>query len=310
MSGADPRQVALDGYFDGINEERFEDVGALFTPDAELRAPGFPVRRGRAEIAAYLAGVLATYPVHRDQPTRTLLAGDTATVEIHYTGRLADGTPLEFDAVDIFDFAPDGQIAALRTWYDSAAVHGDLAKAAAVPGPDPDAITGSGNAAEATPARVRAALRAVRDGRGVCIAGPWRGGVGAVPLVARALLLDLTQGTEGGPRTTGAADGAGTPGAAAVDARLVAGAARAAGVDFRPGDALLLRTGAAEVSLGDLPPGVSAVALDAPVPSVPDGLMVGEGWDLDAAIDALGPGRRPVGLLVASSASDGAVLIL
>jgi ketosteroid isomerase-like protein len=289
--GADPRQAALDGYFDGINEERFDDVAALFTPDAELRAPGFPVRRGREEIAAYLAGVLATYPVHRDQPTRTLIAGDTATVEIHYTGELADGTPLEFEAVDVFDFTPDGQIASLRTWYDSAAVLGDLAKAAAAPGPDPAEMAASGSAAEATPARVRAALRAVRDGRGVRIKGTWRGPSNDAPLVARALVLDL--------RGTAEADGA-----------SVAAVARAAGVEVRAGDVLLLRTGAAEVAVGPLPQGVAGVAVDGVVRSAPEGLLVGEGWGLGAVFDALGPGRRPVGLLVASVASDDAVLVL
>jgi ketosteroid isomerase-like protein len=294
-SDPDPRQAALDGYFDGINEERFEDVAALFTPDAELRAPGFPVRRGREEIAAYLAGVLATYPVHRDQPTRTLIAGDTATVEIHYTGELADGTPLEFEAVDIFDFAPDGQIASLRTWYDSAAVLADLTKAAAAPGPDPAAIAAGGSAAEATPARVRAALRAVRDGRGVRIAGSWSGPTITTPLVARALLLDLTAPTE---------HSAGT-----VDADTIAAAAATAGVDLRSGDALLLRTGAAEVALDELPPGIAAVALDGRADSTPEGLLVGDGWDLGAAFDALSPGRRPVALLVAPGDGD-AVLIL
>jgi predicted SnoaL-like aldol condensation-catalyzing enzyme len=291
MSGADPRQVTLDAYFDGINEERFDDVGALFTADGELHAPGFPVRRGPEEIAAYLAGVLATYPIHRDQPTRTLIAGDTATVEIHYTGKLADGTPLEFEAVDIFDFTPDARIASLRTWYDSAAVLGDLAKAAAVPGPDADAVAAAGSAAEATPARVRAALRAVRDGRGVRIAGSWREATGESPLVARALILDLT-------------------GTAEVDADVIAAAASAAGVEVRPGDVLLLRTGAAEVTLGALPPGVAAVALNARVTSIPEGLMVVEGWDFGGAFDALGPGRRPIGLLVAPVASNGAVLLL
>jgi ketosteroid isomerase-like protein len=291
------RQAALDGYFDGINEERFDDVGALFTPDAELRAPGFPVRRGPEEIAAYLAGVLAAYPVHRDQPTRILLAGDTATVEIHYTGELADGTPLEFEAVDIFDFAPDGRIASLRTWYDSAALLGDLAKAAAAAGPDPAALAERGSGAEATPGRVRAALRAVRDGRGVRIVGRWSGSADGAPLVARAVLLDLT-----GAR---AAEG----GVVEVDARSIAGYASAAGVEVRPGDALLLRTAGGEAALGELPEGVAALALDTGASSIPAGLLLGERWDLGAAFDALGPGRRPVGLLVAPGGDD-AVLVL
>jgi hypothetical protein len=242
---------------------------------------------GRRSVAAYLAGVLATYAVHRDQPNRTLVAGDTATVEIHYAGELADGTPLEFEAVDVFDFAPDGQIASLRTWYDSAAVLGDLAKAAAAAGPSPEESAASGSAAEATPARVRAALRAVRDGRGVRIAGSWSGphpdqrgrplalttGLRTTapgePLLARALLLDLTATAEAGAPS-------GTT-AAGIDGVAIAPAAEDAGVDLRSGDALLLRTGVDEVALHDLPPGIAAVALDARVDSTPDGLLVGEG---------------------------------
>ena len=30
----------LDAYFAGVNEDRFDDVAALFTPDATLTAPG------------------------------------------------------------------------------------------------------------------------------------------------------------------------------------------------------------------------------------------------------------------------------
>ena len=39
-------QAVVDAYFDGINEERYEDVGRLFAPDAELVAPGIRPRRG------------------------------------------------------------------------------------------------------------------------------------------------------------------------------------------------------------------------------------------------------------------------
>jgi ketosteroid isomerase-like protein len=117
---------AVDAYFAGVNSERFEDVAALFAPDGALIAPGTPPRRG-ADIAAYFAAALAPYSDHHDEPTRVVVAGQTVTVEIHFTGRTATGAPLEFDAVDVFDFDGEGRIARLSSWYDSHLVRKKLA---------------------------------------------------------------------------------------------------------------------------------------------------------------------------------------
>lgn len=116
----------LDAYFSGVNEKRFDDVAKLFGERGELRAPGTEPRIGSAAIADYFRAALAPYPVHLDQPTRFIDAGDTFTVEIHFTGETTAGMPLEFDAVDVFDFAPDGTIALLTSWYDSHVVRQQL----------------------------------------------------------------------------------------------------------------------------------------------------------------------------------------
>jgi ketosteroid isomerase-like protein len=105
-------------YFAGVNEERYADVGALFTEDGMLFAPGVPTLRGPA-VAGYFEVALAAYPQHYDDPVRTLVSGLTATVEIHFTGVTDGGVPLEFDAVDIFDFDADGGIVKMSSWYDS-----------------------------------------------------------------------------------------------------------------------------------------------------------------------------------------------
>jgi ketosteroid isomerase-like protein len=117
---------ALAAYFDGINGEDYAAVAALFAPDGELIAPGTEPRRGPAAIAEYFAAALRPYPEHLDDPTRFIHAGDTVTVEIHFTGRMASGAPLEFDAVDVFDFGADGLIRRLSSWYDSYAVRAQL----------------------------------------------------------------------------------------------------------------------------------------------------------------------------------------
>lgn len=122
-------RAVLDAYFDGINSERYDEVAALFAPDGELSAPGVRTRRGPEEIAAYFRMVLARYPVHHDQPTRTVIAGSTATVEISFTGELESGAPITFEAVDVFDFDEQGKISKLVTWYDSHLVRSKLAAA-------------------------------------------------------------------------------------------------------------------------------------------------------------------------------------
>jgi ketosteroid isomerase-like protein len=121
----------LGAYFDGMNSERYDDVAALFTDDAELQAPGSALRHGRSEVEDYYRAALRPYPEHRDEPTRVLVADRTATVEIHFTGALASGARLEFDAVDVFDFDDDGRISRLSSWYDSHDVRSRLKEARA-----------------------------------------------------------------------------------------------------------------------------------------------------------------------------------
>jgi hypothetical protein len=151
-------RAVLDAYFDGINGERYEDVAGLFAPDGVLCAPGVRPRRGPEEIAAYFGMVLSRYPVHHDQPTRTMIAGRTATVEIAFTGKLASGAPMTFEALDVFDLDPEGRITKLVTWYDSHLVRARLT--------DAEARDDAG-------ARTRAALREVRRGEAITLSGRW-----------------------------------------------------------------------------------------------------------------------------------------
>jgi hypothetical protein len=171
-------KAVLDAYFDGINGERYTEVAALFAPDGELIAPGVRPRRGPEAIAAYFGMVLERYPVHHDQPTRTLIDGRTATVEIDFTGELANGAPLTFEAVDVFDLDEHGRIAKLVTWYDSHLVRARLT--------DAEARTDER-------ARTRAALREVRKGEAVELAGIWKLAP-AEPLAARATTADPRPG--------------------------------------------------------------------------------------------------------------------
>jgi ketosteroid isomerase-like protein len=115
-------ETTVRAYFDGINAERYEDVGALFAPDGELVAPGISPLRGPEAVSSYFGAALRLYPEHFDDATRVIAAGTTVTVEIHFTGKLENGEPIEFDAVDVFDLDAEGRIVRLSSWYDSHAV--------------------------------------------------------------------------------------------------------------------------------------------------------------------------------------------
>lgn len=124
-------ESALGAYFDGMNSERYDKVAELFAADAQLKAPGTDWVQGLAAVEGYYRAALRPYPKHRDEPTRTIIADDVATVEIHFAGTLASGISLEFDAVDVFDFDERGKITRLTSWYDSHAVRAALRAARA-----------------------------------------------------------------------------------------------------------------------------------------------------------------------------------
>ncbi|QJY45424.1 nuclear transport factor 2 family protein [Pseudonocardia broussonetiae] len=113
--------AVVDGYFAALNEHRFADLEPLWHPDGELHAVGAPPRIGREAVLAHFPAVLAGFAEHHDRVTRVLRDGDAVVTEIRFEGRLHDGRPVAFDAVDVFDLR-DGVIVRLSSWYDTAAV--------------------------------------------------------------------------------------------------------------------------------------------------------------------------------------------
>lgn len=272
---------AIATYFSSINGEDWERLATIFHSDAELIAPGTGPRRGGAAVASYYDDALRPYPDHRDEATRVIYAGDVVTVEIHFEGRLANGRPMAFDAVDVFDFA-GGRIKRLSSWYDSHSVRRMLLEATTH---DPPADGGD----VVTPARRRYAIGCARRGAPFRVDGRWL--EARAELTARAVLLDVD---------ADAADPAALE-AAAADQR----------VRLRPGDALLLHTGGRGLSPSDgladwlHEREVAAVATDGPVPGGGFGVLSGGGFDLEAlAADSARRGARD-GLLVSVPSADG-----
>ncbi|HVV14643.1 VOC family protein [Amycolatopsis sp.] len=93
-----PRAVA-EKYFEALNSERHSVVG------------------GPAALA-YFPALLANYAAHEDRVTRWIESAAAVTTEIDFTGRLRDGRPVAFSALDVFDLR-DGVIAKVTTWYDT-----------------------------------------------------------------------------------------------------------------------------------------------------------------------------------------------
>jgi hypothetical protein len=122
---ADPN-ATLTAYFEGLNANRYADVAALFSEDAELWGAGTGWRHGRGQIEDFFRGALSSFPIHRDRPIRILLSGASATVELRFEHEHESGVELEGDGVDIFDFDDAGQVRRLRMWFDSLAVQSVL----------------------------------------------------------------------------------------------------------------------------------------------------------------------------------------
>jgi ketosteroid isomerase-like protein len=108
---------AIRRYFDGLNNEDWEDFTGIWTEDAELVGVGARTRKGRGDVMTYYSTVLVPYPVHHDDPYAIHVSGDVVTVEIAFTGETHEGVAVEFEAVDVFTLR-DGRISRLTTWYD------------------------------------------------------------------------------------------------------------------------------------------------------------------------------------------------
>lgn len=114
-------RATVEAYFAAINADRYADLERLWHPDGEMRPVGTPPLIGRAAVVAHFPAVLGPYAEHHDEVTRYVEAGDTVLAEIRFEGTLADGRPVGFDAVDVFDLR-DGVIVALSSWFDTRAV--------------------------------------------------------------------------------------------------------------------------------------------------------------------------------------------
>ena len=134
-------------YFDGVNNENWEDFRGIWHEDAVVDVTGGLHFEGVEEIVPYYPRVLKNFPVHYDDPYAVHVAGDVVTVEIAFRGETLDGVTAEWEAVDVFTLE-NGRIRKLTTWYDMGYVVGLLRSPGA---PEKRLVTLVRHAAAASP---------------------------------------------------------------------------------------------------------------------------------------------------------------
>ncbi|WP_419845951.1 nuclear transport factor 2 family protein [Candidatus Poriferisocius sp.] len=108
-------------YFVALNDEDWDLMASVLHPELDLIPSGSRPRIGSDKAIAMFQKIFERFPVHQDNPTRFLEAGNTVVVEITFNGATQDGHEVAFDAVDIFD-VDNGRISRLSQWFDTAAL--------------------------------------------------------------------------------------------------------------------------------------------------------------------------------------------
>ncbi|WP_166462945.1 nuclear transport factor 2 family protein [Amycolatopsis acidicola] len=118
-------RAVVERYFAAINSDSFGDLAKVFAEDVEIHTVGAPAVAGREAALGHFPKILAGYAEHEDRVTRWIEATDAITTEIDFAGRLRDGRPITFSALDVFDLR-DGLITKVTTWYDTRALRRQL----------------------------------------------------------------------------------------------------------------------------------------------------------------------------------------
>ncbi|MDT9591653.1 nuclear transport factor 2 family protein [Nocardioides zeae] len=116
-----PVRALAERYFAAVNGHDWEALAAVLHPDVEVRHGMSLSTTGSEKAVRLLTAVVAQFEEHEDRPTRYVVDGDAAAVEIEFVGRTRAGAEVAFDAVDVID--TDGsRITRVVSWYDTAVV--------------------------------------------------------------------------------------------------------------------------------------------------------------------------------------------
>ncbi|WZH52462.1 MAG: AMP-binding protein [Nocardioides alkalitolerans] len=119
--GEERRQQVVDlveRYFAAVNARDWDAFRDTLHPEVTIRQGDLLEAAGIARVTRLYQAIVAQWDEHEDRPTRVLVDGDTAAVEITFTGRRPDGTPVTFPAMDVLT-VEDGRVRRVSTWYDT-----------------------------------------------------------------------------------------------------------------------------------------------------------------------------------------------
>jgi ketosteroid isomerase-like protein len=116
-----PTRELVELYFEAVNNDQWDALAALLHPDVSIQHGMSFSSSGTTAALKFYQAIIRQFDEHEDRPTRILVDGNTAAVEITFTGTKTDGTPLAFDAADFIE--TDGErITRVTSWYDTAVV--------------------------------------------------------------------------------------------------------------------------------------------------------------------------------------------
>ena len=77
-------------YFTALNTEDWDLMASVLHPELDLIPSGSRPRIGSDKAIAMFQKIFERFPVHQDNPTRFLEAGNTVVVEIAFAGSTAE----------------------------------------------------------------------------------------------------------------------------------------------------------------------------------------------------------------------------
>lgn len=113
-----PYKDTVQAYFKALHNNDLETITALFAPDGMVSSPFL----GELRAAEFFPKVFGASSATTITVFDILVSADgqpRAAGYFNYDWTLTNGTIIQFDAADVFDFAADGKIAKMTILYDT-----------------------------------------------------------------------------------------------------------------------------------------------------------------------------------------------
>lgn len=122
------KQNVVKAYFNGLEKGSYEDIIALFAAKALVHSPLY----GQIEAVRFYKELFADTQNSKITLMNTFVSTDnpdTAAAHFNYAWAMKDGTAVQFECIDVFNFVPNtDKIIALTIIYDTYLVRGDFAR--------------------------------------------------------------------------------------------------------------------------------------------------------------------------------------